>query len=100
MPQSWQLAPNKKALARATSKYKRLNTAALKLVAPSGLLLSFTCSAAMTQSGEFLDMIQAAAAAASRPVTVLRTLTAAPDHTLNPAYPEGAYLSGVLLHCP
>lgn len=36
------LAPNKKALPRATSRYKRLNTAALELVAPGGILVTFT----------------------------------------------------------
>lgn len=36
------LAPNKKALARATSRYKRLNAAALELVAPGGILITFT----------------------------------------------------------
>lgn len=36
------LAPNKKALARATSRYRRLNQAALELIAPGGLLVTFT----------------------------------------------------------
>lgn len=36
------LAPNKKALGRATSRYKRLNAAALELVAPGGILVTFT----------------------------------------------------------
>jgi 23S rRNA G2069 N7-methylase RlmK/C1962 C5-methylase RlmI len=94
------LAPNKKALARATGRYKRLNSAALKLVAPGGLLLTFSCSGAMTQSGEFVPMVQSAAIAVNRPVTLLRTLTAAADHVVNPAYPEGAYLTGAMLYCP
>ena len=41
---------------------------------------------------------QAAASAAGRRVTVLREAGASPDHTLNPAYPEGKYLTNVLLH--
>lgn len=36
------LAPNKKALTRATSRYKRLNAAALELIAPGGMLVTFT----------------------------------------------------------
>lgn len=36
------LAPNRKALARATSRYRRLNQAALELIAPGGLLVTFT----------------------------------------------------------
>jgi hypothetical protein len=98
--QHLQLAPNKKALLRATGRYKRLNSAALKLVAPGGLLLTFSCSGAMTQSGEFVPMVQSAAIAVNRPVTLLRTLTAAADHVVNPAYPEGAYLTGAMLFCP
>ncbi len=40
---------------------------------------------------------QAAARDAGRRVTVLREAGAAPDHTLDPAYPEGHYLTNVLL---
>ena len=36
------LAPNKKALTRATSRYKRLNAAALELIKPGGMLVTFT----------------------------------------------------------
>lgn len=35
-------APNKKSLPRATSRYKRLNAAALELIAPGGILVTFT----------------------------------------------------------
>jgi len=41
---------------------------------------------------------QAAASAARRRITVLREAGASPDHALNPAYPEGKYLTNVLLH--
>lgn len=47
------LAPSRASLQRATAKYRALNQAALKLVAPGGLLMTCTCSGAMTQSGAF-----------------------------------------------
>lgn len=92
------LAPNKKALERATLRYKRLNSAALNLLEPSGgLLLTFTCSAAMTQSGNFLTMVKEAGITASRRVTQLRAVGASSCHPINPAYLEGEYLSGCLV---
>ncbi|CAN0025168.1 unnamed protein product [Discosporangium mesarthrocarpum] len=92
------LAPSKKALSRATTRYKRLNAAALRLVAPGGLLMTFTCSAAMTQSGGFLTMVQSAAVTAGRTVTLMRTCGAAADHVSNLCYPEGSYLTGATLY--
>lgn len=43
------------------------------------------------------NTLQAAARDAGRRITVLREAGAAPDHTLDPAYPEGHYLTNVLL---
>lgn len=40
---------------------------------------------------------QGAASAAGRKVTVLRDAGAACDHTIDPSYPEGKYLSNILL---
>ena len=62
-----------------------------------GLLMTCSCSGAMTQSGEFESVVAEAAVAAGRHMTVLRHAGAAPDHTLNPSYPEGAYLTNVLV---
>ena len=41
--------------------------------------------------------LQVAARANGRSITILRMAGAAADHTLDPAYPEGAYLTNVLL---
>lgn len=92
------LAPNRKSLQRAMGKYQRLNTAAMQLVRPGGLLMTCSCSGAMTQSDEFLPMLQAAAGRAGRKIVVLRYAGASPDHPLNPSYPEGEYLTNVLLN--
>ncbi|CAJ1351502.1 unnamed protein product [Effrenium voratum] len=92
------LAPSRRAaaLAKAERKYLALNQAAMRLVTPGGLLLTCTCSAAMTQSGRFLSMLNNAANAAERDVAVLQVSQAAPDHPISPACPEAAYLTAVL----
>jgi 23S rRNA G2069 N7-methylase RlmK/C1962 C5-methylase RlmI len=92
------LAPSVKDLPRATRKYRQLNSGAMRQLKPGGLLLSCSCSAAMTQSGGFVKMLQEAAQAEGRTLTVLRTTGAASDHVINPGCPEGAYLTAVLAH--
>lgn len=90
------LAPNRKALPRALHKYRRMNELALRLVARGGLLVTCSCSGAMSQSeGEFLAMLQGAALNVGRRITVLRQAGASGDHPLDPAYPEGKYLTNV-----
>lgn len=56
------------------------------------------CSAALTQSGGFVGVVQSAAAAAGRTVTLLRTVGPAADHVTNPCYPEGSYLTGAFFY--
>ena len=90
------LAPTIKDLQRAERRYRKLNGLAMRAVKPGGLLLTCTCSGAMTQSGGFEKMLQDAALAEGRSLTLLRKSGAASDHTLHPAYPEGHYLTAVL----
>ncbi|AQK68777.1 S-adenosyl-L-methionine-dependent methyltransferase superfamily protein [Zea mays] len=91
------LAPRKKVLQSASGMYRSLNALAMQVVKPGGLLMTCSCSGAMTQSGMFLKTIQGAASMAGRKVTVLRQAGAACDHPIDPAYPEGQYLSNYLL---
>jgi 23S rRNA G2069 N7-methylase RlmK/C1962 C5-methylase RlmI len=91
------LAPNRKVLPQALRRYRKLNAAAMKLVAPGGLLMTCSCSGAVAQSGGFVAMLLAAAGDAGRRVMLLRHAGAAPDHVLDIAYPEGQYLTNVLL---
>jgi len=98
------LAPSVQGLDRASRKYHALNRDAIKLISEEkgGLLMTCTCSAAMTQKdgGQyFLSMVQQAAVSAGRSVTLLRKSGAASCHTQNPAgYPAGAYLTAALFH--
>jgi 23S rRNA G2069 N7-methylase RlmK/C1962 C5-methylase RlmI len=97
------LAPNLSTLDKASRKYHALNRDAMNLISPEGgLLLTCTCSAAMTQKdgGQyFLNMVNGAALSAKRRVTLLRVNGAAPCHTQSPAsFPAGAYLTAALFH--
>ena len=98
------LAPSLSALDKASRKYHALNRDAMNLInkEEGGLLLTCTCSAAMTQKdgGQyFLNMVNGAALSAKRRVTLLRVSGAAPCHTQSPAsFPAGAYLTAALFH--
>nr|POF06688.1 ribosomal rna large subunit methyltransferase i [Quercus suber] len=91
------LAPRKKVLQSALGMYRTLNSLAMQLTKKGGLLMTCSCSGAMTQSGMFLPTLQGAASMAGRKITVLRQAGAACDHPVDPSYPEGAYLSNILL---
>jgi len=95
------LAPSAKALQRASRKYHSLNRDAIKLIDDKGgLLMTCTCSAAMTQKDGgkcFLEMVQQASLSAQREVTLLRVSGAAPCHTQSPfSFPAGNYLTAAL----
>jgi 23S rRNA (cytosine1962-C5)-methyltransferase len=75
--------------------YKDLNRLALRRLAPGGLLLTFSCSAAV-DARLFRQILFAAAVDAERRVTLLRPLAAGPDHPNDLAHPEGEYLKGWL----
>ncbi|CAN8248220.1 unnamed protein product [Cochlearia groenlandica] len=91
------LAPRKKVLHNATGMYRNLNSFAMRLTKRGGLMMTCSCSGAMTQSGKFLGILQSAAAMAGRKITVVREAGAASDHPLDPSYPQGQYLSNLLL---
>mmetsp|Transcript_23190 Transcript_23190/g.55935 ORF Transcript_23190/g.55935 Transcript_23190/m.55935 type:complete len:601 (-) Transcript_23190:54-1856(-) len=98
------LAPSLSSLDKASRKYHALNRDAMNLIDRSqgGLLLTCTCSAAMSQKdgGQyFLSMVNKAALSAKRRVTLLRVSGAAPCHTQSPAsFPAGQYLTAALFH--
>ena len=92
------LAPSRKALTGAARKYVSLNTKAMKVVNPGGILMTCSCSGAMTQSpGEFSKVIQTAAYRAGVKATILSKKGAGADHTIDPHYPEGEYLSNYMV---
>lgn len=94
------LAPTRNVLDKALRKYRSINMAGMSLVnAEGGLLLTCTCSAAVSQQPErFMAMLNEAALMVGRRLTILQVLGAAGDHTVSPSYHEGTYLTAVLLY--
>lgn len=75
--------------------YKEIHLRALKLLAPNGLLATFSCSHHVGAE-VFLDTIVEAMTDAKRTVRQLARLTQAPDHPIIPGIPETEYLKGFL----
>lgn len=98
------LAPTAASLVKAQRKYHALNRDAIKCVSKEngGILLSCTCSAAMTQKdgGQyFLETVHGAALAAGRQVTLLRVSGAASCHVQAPcSWPGGSYLTAAIFY--
>jgi 23S rRNA (cytosine1962-C5)-methyltransferase len=81
------------------SRYTKINALGMSLVKPGGLLLTCTCSAAMSQQpSEFRHMLMDAAKQSRREITFLSTSGAAMDHPVHAAYPEGQYLTAILMN--
>jgi 23S rRNA (cytosine1962-C5)-methyltransferase len=81
---------------RAARGYKDINLQSLRHVAPGGMLMTFSCSGHMSLD-LFQKVIFSAAADAGRRASIVRRLTAAPDHPVSLYCPEGEYLKGFLL---
>jgi 23S rRNA (cytosine1962-C5)-methyltransferase len=87
-------APSAAHAVRAARAYKDINRLALKLLAPRGLLLSFSCSGGIGIE-LFQKIVAGAAADAGVDATIVRRLEAAPDHPATLQFPEGEYLKGL-----
>ncbi len=90
------LIPTRRHFQAGRRAYSRLNELACRLTIEGGLLLTCSCSAAMTQD-VFLDTVAAAAKKARRHVTLLKAMGAGPDHPSQPAFRQGRYLTSLLL---
>lgn len=85
-------ASSEKALKKGLRAYRRVNEQALRVVAPSGVFCSASCSSHVTSS-HMLDVLADASADAGRDLVVSEERGAASDHPVRPAFPEGRYLS-------
>ena len=90
------LAPSRNSLERALHGYKDLNLQALKLLAPGGILASFSCSG-LVSADDLRQAIAFAAKDLGRQVQILHQLGQAPCHPILLSFPEGQYLKGFLL---
>jgi 23S rRNA (cytosine1962-C5)-methyltransferase len=81
---------------RAARAYKDINRLALKLLAPGGLLLTFSCSGGIS-ADLFHKIVAGAGIDAGADGYLLHRLEAAPDHPTTLNFPEGEYLKGLVV---
>ena len=89
-------AKDKRSLDAALRGYKELNLRAMRMLAPGGHLLTFSCSYHVDDES-FGRMLVSAAADSGRPMRLVQRLTQAPDHPAVLQIPESSYLKGALL---
>lgn len=89
-------ARSRAALDAAARGYKEINLRALRLLAPGGRLLTFSCSYHVGDA-LFEDVCREAAADAGVTVRVVERLSQAPDHPVILTVPETRYLTGLHL---
>ncbi len=79
-----------------TKAYAPLNAAAMRVVAPGGLLVTCSCSGRV-RPDHFLRMLGMAAGTAGREARLLALRGAGPDHPVPPSFTEGQYLKCAFL---
>ncbi len=89
-------APSAAHAERAARAYKDINRLALKLLAPGGLLFSFSCSGGIS-ADLFHKIVAGAGLDAGVDGYILDRVGAAPDHPQTICFPEGEYLKGLLI---
>jgi len=89
-------AKSKKHLESALRGYKELNLRALKMLRPGGVLVTCSCSFAVSEE-DFLTMLTEAAQDAHRSVRILEKRTQAMDHPILLGVPETYYLKCLIL---
>jgi len=89
-------APSAAHAERAARAYKDINRLALRLLAPGGLLLTFSCSGGIGAE-LFHKIVAGAAIDAGVDGALLARLEGACDHPTTLAFPEGEYLKGLAI---
>jgi 23S rRNA (cytosine1962-C5)-methyltransferase len=89
-------APSAAHADQAARAYKDVNLFGFKLLAPGGLLMTYSCSGGIGVE-LFQKIVASAAADAGRDARILRRLMASSDHPVGLAAPEGEYLKGLLV---
>ncbi|MCX9158065.1 class I SAM-dependent methyltransferase [Niveibacterium sp. 24ML] len=90
-------APSAAHAKRASRAYKDINLLGFRLLNPGGILMSYSCSGGIGQE-LFQSIIANAACDAERDAQIIHRLSAAPDHPIGLAFPEGEYLKGLVSH--
>jgi 23S rRNA (cytosine1962-C5)-methyltransferase len=89
-------AKHRDARHQAVRGYQRLNTEAMKVIRPGGIIFTFSCSQVVDRQ-LFYDTIVSAAIHAGRQIKVLHHLSQPADHPVSIFHPEGEYLKGLVL---
>lgn len=88
-------AANRREVQRAARGYKDINMLALHLCRPGGLLLTFSCSGAIS-ADLFQKILFGAALDVGRDVQIVGRMTQGPDHPVALSFPESSYLKGLI----
>jgi 23S rRNA (cytosine1962-C5)-methyltransferase len=89
-------APTAAQARNAARAYKDINLLALKLLAPGGLLATFSCSGGVSAE-LFQSIVAGAALDAGAHAKIIERFGAAADHPVALEFPEGEYLKGLLV---
>lgn len=89
-------APTTAQVERAARGYKDINLLAFKLLAPGGLLVTFSCSGGVS-SELFQKIVAGAALDASVEAQIIERLSQDNDHPVALNFPEGEYLKGLVV---
>jgi len=90
------LAPTAAHASNAARAYKDVNLLAFKLLAPGGLLATFSCSGGVSAE-LFQSIVAGAALDAGAEAKIIERFGAAADHPVALEFPEGEYLKGLLV---
>jgi 23S rRNA (cytosine1962-C5)-methyltransferase len=90
------LAPSAAHAERAARAYEDINRLGLKLLAPGGVLFTFSCSGGISPD-LFHKIVASAGADAGVDGYIAARLGAAADHPMTLAFPEGEYLKGLVV---
>lgn len=88
-------APTAAQAQQAARGYKDINLLAFKLLNPGGLLFTYSCSGGIS-ADLFQKIVAGAAADAGARARIIGTMTQGPDHPVALAFPESAYLKGLI----
>jgi 23S rRNA (cytosine1962-C5)-methyltransferase len=81
---------------RAARAYKDINRLALSLLAPDGVLFTYSCSGGIS-ADLFHKIVASAGTDAGVDAFICERMGGAPDHPMTVAFPEGEYLKGLVL---
>ncbi len=89
-------APSASHAERASRAYKDINLMGCKLLAPEGVLMTYSCSGGVG-ADLFQKIVAAAVLDSHRTARIVKRLQGSADHPVDLAFPEGEYLKGLLL---